>query len=135
MASLEDVRLIPRVRLADARGWLLKVIEGSEEGLPTRTGEVYVTLAHPGQVRGGHYHLEAAEWFTVIKGEADIRLTVPGGGETRALRLSAEQPATLFVPPGIAHAFRNASETEEMLLLAYASVAYDPGDTVPYTLE
>lgn len=132
MTLKERIRLIPRQRREDARGWLLKIIDGGEPGIPAHTGEAYVTLAHPGQKRGGHYHQRAHEWFTVLQGEAEVRLADPGTGERLTLRLRELEPVTLFVPAGVAHSFSNASNAEDLLLSAYASERYNPQDTVLY---
>lgn len=131
MNRLAEVTLIPRTRHADARGWLLKAIDGREPHLPAYTGEVYVTMAVPGQVRGNHYHRLASEWFTLLEGQALVVLADPATGERRELRLSASEPTTLFVPAGVAHVFVNPADSgTPMLLLAYADQLYDPSDTV-----
>ena len=64
MAKIEQVHVIQRRLITDDRGWFLKVITGTEEGIPSHTGEVYLTMGEPGQAKGGHYHPEAVEWFT-----------------------------------------------------------------------
>lgn len=129
--SLKDrIILIPRQRREDTRGWLLKILDGGELGIPAHPGEAYVTLAHPGQIRGGHYHRRTHEWFTVLAGQAEVRLADPGAGEQLILHLCASEPVTLFVPAGVAHSFGNGSATESLLLAAYASERYDPADTV-----
>lgn len=66
MAQIEKVHVIQRRLITDDRGWFLKVITGTEEGIPSHTGEVYLTMGEPGQAKGGHYHPEAVEWFTII---------------------------------------------------------------------
>lgn len=52
----------------------MKVITGTEEDIPSHTGEVYLTMGKPGQAKGGHYHPEAVEWFTIIEGSAILKL-------------------------------------------------------------
>lgn len=135
VSRLDQVALIPRVIKADARGWFLKVINGLEENLPSGTGEVYLTMAMPGHVRGNHYHKQTAEWFTVVSGKAHFKLYDPTTNKARELWLDAATPATIYVPAGIAHAFKNPAEAEEiMLLVAYADRIYDAEDTVPLKL-
>lgn len=53
MAQIDKVRIIQRRLISDDRGWFLKVITGTEEGIPSHTGEVYLTMGKPGQERGG----------------------------------------------------------------------------------
>jgi dTDP-4-dehydrorhamnose 3,5-epimerase-like enzyme len=130
--SLQNlIRLIPRKLLVDDRGWFLKVIEGTETGLPPFTGEVYLTMALPGQTRGGHYHKRANEWFTVVQGAAIVLLRNIETDEEMELKLNASEPLTLYVPPGIAHTFQNLrNATEPMILVAYSDQLYDPTDTI-----
>jgi quercetin dioxygenase-like cupin family protein len=49
--------------------------------------------------------------------------------------LHAAEPQTVFVPAGVAHAFKNPEDSDaELLLVAYADHPYDPTDTVQFTL-
>jgi dTDP-4-dehydrorhamnose 3,5-epimerase-like enzyme len=135
MARIDQLELIPRRLRADSRGWFLKVIDGKEPGLPQHTGEVYLTMANPGQVRGNHFHHKAREWFTVVMGRAEVLVRDPQTQEERSLTLDASVPHTLVVPPGLAHAFKNPENaTEPMLLVAYTDQLYDPADDVAVKL-
>jgi dTDP-4-dehydrorhamnose 3,5-epimerase-like enzyme len=129
MSLRNNIRIIARDRLVDDRGWFLKAINGREEGLPPRTGEVYFTSALPGQSRGGHYHLLATEWFTLLQGECRLRLRDTLTGEEMEIHLSADAPSTIMVPPGVAHIFENLTQ-DNFLLMAYSSELYDPSDTI-----
>lgn len=51
MSQIDKVRIIPRRLIADDRGWFLKAITGTEEDIPSHTGEVYLTMGKPGQHR------------------------------------------------------------------------------------
>src|SRR5207302_6514309 len=129
MNLFEQIKIIPRQLQPDVRGWFLKVIDGKEEHLPPQTGEVYLTLAEPGQVRGNHYHRRTAEWFTVVIGSAQLRLRDPATGETQELWLDAANPRTVYVPAGLAHAFKNPDTAAgQMLLIAYADRLYEADD-------
>lgn len=128
---LREVKLLPRRKIADARGWFLKAITGTEEGLPARTGEVYCTCGTRGQSKGGHWHPKAREWFTPICGKTEAVLADVKTGERMTIALDADAPATLFVPPGVAHVFRNAGD-DSFILLAYTDELYDPADTIAF---
>jgi UDP-2-acetamido-2,6-beta-L-arabino-hexul-4-ose reductase len=135
MSHLDEVAFISRIPRPDARGWFLKVIYGDEAHLPAGTGEIYVVTALPGQVRGNHYHPLASEWFTVISGAAQLYLCDVVTKEKQLHVLDAARPVTVYVPAGIAHAFKNLEDAAEPAwLLAYADRTYDPQDTVPYPL-
>ena len=131
MSRLDRVALIPRAFAADDRGWLLKVIDGREDNLPDRTGEIYLTLAFPGLVRGNHFHRLTSEWFTIVQGAALLILGDPETAERAEIRLSADNPQTVYIPAGVGHAFVNAADAPEpFLLVAYADHLYDPQDTI-----
>lgn len=135
MSLEEKIRLVPRELKSDERGWFLKVITGHEDNLPAQTGEVYLTLAYPGQVRGNHYHLRTNEWFTVVQGNAQVIILDPRTGNRQEWFLQAANPTSLYVPAGIAHAFINPKHSlEDLLLVAYADQQYDPEDTIPFVL-
>ena len=40
---IEQVKVLNRRLISDERGWFLKAINGTEEQLPTHTGEIYLT--------------------------------------------------------------------------------------------
>ncbi len=126
---------IPRRLVADERGAFIKCIDGKESDLPRFTGEVYICRAHPGQVRGNHYHHRATEWFTVVAGMAVLALQDPSTGERLDVPMDASRPETVRVPPGLAHVFLNpADSNRELVLVAYTDVLYDPADTIPHTV-
>ena len=133
--KLEDkIAIIERKKLSDSRGWFLKAITGKETGLPAYTGEIYLTCASGfGQVRGNHYHHKAKEWFTLLEGDAELKLMDMETKEIMTIMLSSDNPKTVVVPPAVAHAFLNTAE-KHFLLLAYTDELYDPQDTIPYSL-
>ena len=134
MLLADKITVITRKKLGDTRGWFMKVIDGNESGLPSHTGEIYLTYASRlDQVRGDHYHDRATEWFTLLQGQADLKLMDMDSKETIIIKLSADEPKTIVIPPNVAHAFINTKE-EPFLLLAYTDVLYDPVDTIPTEL-
>ena len=136
MSLSERITLIPRRMIADERGWFLKVVDGGETGIPDHTGEVYLTMAVPGQARGNHYHPLTDEWFTIVAGRALLLVADPVSGERAEFWLDAAEPRTVHMPAGIAHVFVNPVDAEsDFLLIAYAANRHDPADTVPFRVE
>lgn len=133
MKLKDKIKVIPRRLVRDDRGWFLKAITGTEENIPSHTGEVYVTMGKGGQTKGGHYHPKAVEWFTIIKGKALLKLKDMTTQETLYMPVAFEDPVTVFVPNNIAHAFENEGE-EDFILLAYTDCLYDPVDTIAVDL-
>lgn len=126
------IEIIDRKYIVDDRGWFLKTLTGKEDGLPQYTGEIYVTSAKPGFNKGGHFHLIATEWFTLIKGRATLLLVDIESGDKISMSLDSAIPQTVVVSPGIAHCFENDSDSEDYVLLAYTDLHYTPQDTIPY---
>ena len=134
MSQIDKVRIIPRRLIADNRGWFLKVITGTEEYIPSHTGEVYLTMGKPGQAKGGHYHPEAVEWFTIIEGSAILKLEDMETHDRRDIEMPFEKAQTVFIPNNVAHIVVNNSD-KDFILLAYTDKLYDPADTIAYQID
>lgn len=126
----EKIGSIKRNLLQDSRGSFLKVINGNEADNPFNC-EVYITSAKPGESKGGHYHLKAREWFTLIKGKAILTVIDIKTNEKSEISLSETNPETIYIPPGIAHNFFNVGDCD-FILIAYTNVEYDPSDTINF---
>lgn len=134
MSQIDKVRIIPRRLIADDRGWFLKAITGTEEDIPSHTGEVYLTMGKPGQAKGGHYHPEAVEWFTIIEGSAILKLEDMETHERRDIEMPFEKAQTVFIPNNVAHIVVNNSD-KDFILLVYTDKLYDPADTIAYQID
>lgn len=134
MAQIDKVKIINRKLIADDRGWFLKAITGTEEGIPSCTGEVYLTMAKPGQAKGGHYHPVAVEWFTIIEGSAMLKLEDMETHETCEIELSLDKAITVFIPNNVAHIVVNNGD-KDFILLAYTDKLYNPKDTIAHKFE
>ncbi|MEO6837743.1 MAG: WxcM-like domain-containing protein [Ginsengibacter sp.] len=121
---------IKRNLIDDTRGWFLKIINGNEADNPFGC-EVYVTSAKPHESKGGHYHLQAREWFTLIKGDALLTIIDTNTNERSEISLSGSNPETIFIPPGIAHNFFNVGNCD-FILIVYTDVKYFLSDTIAF---
>lgn len=131
---IEKVRIIERKLIKDERGWFLKAITGTEEDIPSHTGEVYLTMGKAGQSKGGHYHPQAVEWFTLIEGTAILKLEDVMTHERKDIEMSLEKSITVFIPNNVAHIVENNGDSD-FILLAYTDKLYDPKDTIAYTIK
>lgn len=134
MSQIDKVEIIQRRLISDDRGWFLKAITGTESHLPSHTGEVYLTMGKPGQTKGGHYHPQAVEWFTLIQGEAVLKLEDMLTHERREIEMSLEKAITVFIPNNVAHIVVNSCD-KDFILLAYTDRLYDPSDTIPSDIK
>jgi dTDP-4-dehydrorhamnose 3,5-epimerase-like enzyme len=128
------IKIIPREKIQDSRGWFLKIINGHEEHLPQFTGEIYIISANPGETKGEHYHLKANEWFLLIKGKCRLKLCDTIDNEYFEIILEDSLPRTIFIPAKIAHSFENKSG-EDFMLIAYTDRLYDPSDTIAFSIN
>jgi hypothetical protein len=134
MSQIEQIYIIKRRLIADERGWFLKAITGTEKYIPSHTGEIYLTMCKPGQTKGGHYHPEAVEWFTLIQGSAILKLEDVETHERKDIEISLEKAITVFIPNNVAHTVVNNSD-KDFILLAYTDKLYNPKDTIAYAIE
>jgi dTDP-4-dehydrorhamnose 3,5-epimerase-like enzyme len=132
--GLEGIRILSQNRPEDSRGFLQKILTASQIGGRLPQGELYVTAARPGEVKGNHFHRRMGEWFAVVQGEALLHVVDPVTGERRTLGLSAVEPSTVFVPAGIAHAISNPG-SEMMICVAAAEREHDATDVYPYEVS
>lgn len=130
MSNLEKIYAVKRNILHDSRGWFLKVIDGEEDQNPFEC-EVYITSANPGESKGGHYHLKAHEWFTLLKGKALLTMIEVETNEKTEFALDATEPRTIYIPPGVAHRFYNSGDADFMLI-AFTNLKYEPADTIVF---
>lgn len=129
MKLSDRIKIIERKFIKDERGWFLKLIDGKEDNLPAYTGEIYLTMALPGESKGGHYHNCANEWFTLIDGECMVQLADINSQQTMEFVITAGDAKTIYVPNGIAHNFKNIGSTN-FILHAYTDQLYKPEDTI-----
>lgn len=134
MAQIDKVHIIQRRLITDERGWFMKAITGTELGIPSHTGEVYLTMGKPGQAKGGHYHPEAVEWFTIIEGNAVLKLEDIETHKRIDIEMSLEKAITVYIPNNVAHVVVNNSD-KDFILLAYTNLLYNPQDTITYKIE
>lgn len=134
MAQIDKVHIIQRRLITDERGWFMKAITGTELGIPSHTGEVYLTMGKPGQAKGGHYHPKAVEWFTIIEGNAVLKLEDIETHKRIDIEMSLEKAITVYIPNNVAHVVVNNSD-KDFILLAYTNLLYNPQDTITYKIE
>lgn len=133
---LASLKLIERIRLGDARGFLSRLFcveELSVAGWNRPVVQINHTYtARCGTVRGMHFqrppHAEL-KLVSCLRGEVwDVAVDVRAGSNTflrwHAERLSGENGLALLIPEGFAHGFQSLTDNVELLYCH--SVAYTP---------
>ena len=59
--------------IADERGWLMEMLRNDDD-LFLGFGQVYMTAAYPGVVKGWHYHKKQVDNFVCVKGMMKVVL-------------------------------------------------------------
>ena len=133
---IPGVEVVQLNRFCDDRGWLLKVLMRDQIAGDAPFGEIYVTVAEPGVIKGQHYHRECTEWFCVVSGQANLLLVDLASGERQIIAMGEGNMVRVKVPPLVVHGIQNTG-TELTYLLAYADQPYDYNrpDTVPVSMD
>lgn len=117
---IEGVAVKPLKPIADDRGFLMEILR-SDDPLFDRFGQCYVTVVHPGIVKGWHYHKKQVDHFCCLRGTAKVvlfdgRETSKTYQEVNEFILSLESPLLVKIPPHVFHGFAAAGEEEAMIL-------------------
>ncbi|AUM67770.1 dTDP-4-dehydrorhamnose 3,5-epimerase [Pseudomonas fluorescens] len=152
---LPEVLIIEPKVFGDDRGFFYESFNARAFAEATGSSLQFVQDNHSrstrGVLRGLHYQIEQPQGklVRVTAGEVldvavDIRRSSPGFGQWVSMRLSAQLPRQLWIPPGFAHGFVVLSESADFLYKTtdyYASSAErcirwdDPQLAIDWELE
>jgi len=109
------LRVIP-----DERGRLMEILRADDEVFQ-QFGQVYMTTAYPGVVKGWHYHQKQADNFAVVKGMiklvlCDRREGSPTRGEVNEFFLGEHNPQLVQIPPLVLHGFKCTGAEEAIVI-------------------
>lgn len=111
----------------DERGWLSEILK--KDHLKNKEfGQIFITVAKPGKVKGNHYHKRKEEWFCVIKGEGKLLMEDINTKEKKEIEMGKKNLVAVQFLPNIAHSIKNIGE-EDMYLLVYVSEVFNEDDT------
>jgi len=125
---MKDIRVDDLDRKSDERGWLIEVLGGKSLDASHEFGQIHVSVAYPGKVRGNHYHTRKLEWFNVPMGKGLLRLKDLKTGEEKDIIMGEGDLRTVHIPLGVIHAIKNIGETD-MVLIVYANESFGPDDS------
>lgn len=104
----------------DDRGRLFEILRRDDPEFQC-FGQVYVTTAKPGVVKGWHLHRLQTDHFCLIEGCArfalyDDRADSPTKGQIDEILCDGAQPQLIVIPPLVYHGFKNVGECEVVCL-------------------
>lgn len=120
--DIDGVVLRPIAKHSDTRGWLAEIFRSDEIDGDHMPVMGYISVTHPGMVRGPHEHLVQTDTFGFLgPGNFavvlwDNRRDSPTYGRTLTLTAGEDCPMIICIPPGIVHGYRNVSNTDAWLV-------------------
>ncbi|OPY87615.1 MAG: dTDP-4-dehydrorhamnose 3,5-epimerase [Smithella sp. PtaU1.Bin162] len=106
--------------IADERGRLMEILR-SDDNFFDKFGQVYMTTAYPGCVKGWHYHKKQSDNMAVVKGMMkivlyDSRKESVTFGEINEIFAGIHNPVLVHIPPFVYHGFKCISEDEAIVI-------------------
>ena len=108
---IKKLKVIP-----DERGRLMEILRRDDE-MFAGFGQVYMTTANPGVVKGWHYHKKQCDNMTVVKGMMkivlyDSRENSSTCGKVNEFFVGEHNPLLVHIPPYVYHGFKCVSIEE-----------------------
>lgn len=112
---VKKLRVIP-----DERGRLMEILRSDDELFET-FGQVYMTTAYPGVVKGWHYHKVQSDNMSCIKGMMkivlyDARKDSKTYKEVNEFFAGEHNPILIHIPPYVYHGFKCISPEEAIVI-------------------
>jgi dTDP-4-dehydrorhamnose 3,5-epimerase len=117
---IEGVKVKKLKVIADERGRLMEILR-SDDDVFQRFGQVYMTTAYPGVVKGWHYHKKQSDNMAVLKGMMkivlyDARKGSKTFGEVNEFFAGEHNPVLIHIPPYVYHGFKCISAEEALVV-------------------
>jgi dTDP-4-dehydrorhamnose 3,5-epimerase len=104
----------------DERGRLAELLRADDK-IFIKFGQVYMTTAYPGAVKGWHYHKKQYDYFSCVKGMIklvlyDSRDDSKTKGEINEFFIGVHNPLLIRIPPNVYHGFKGISDEEAIVV-------------------
>jgi len=135
---IKDVETKKLKLIPDERGRLMEILRSDEE-IFQRFGQVYMTTANPGVVKGWHYHKKQDDYFTCISGVMrlalyDAREDSPTYKEVNDFTISLDAPMLVRIPRLVYHGFKSVGD-KEAVVINVPTLPYNPADPDEYRVD
>ncbi|HOW58031.1 MAG TPA: dTDP-4-dehydrorhamnose 3,5-epimerase family protein [Smithellaceae bacterium] len=106
--------------IADERGRLMEIMR-ADETFFQKFGQVYMTTAYPGVVKGWHYHKKQSDNMAVVQGMMKIvlydgRKESATFGQINEIFAGIHNPVLVHIPPLVFHGFKCISDEEAIVI-------------------
>lgn len=113
--TVKNLKVLP-----DERGRVMEILR-RDDPFFSGFGQVYLTTAYPGVVKGWHYHKKQTDNMTVVKGMMkivlyDSRKLSPTKGEINEFFAGEHNLILIQIPPLVYHGFKCISVEEALVI-------------------
>jgi dTDP-4-dehydrorhamnose 3,5-epimerase len=131
--EVKRLKVIP-----DERGRLMEILR-SDDPIFKKFGQLYMTTAYPGVVKGWHYHKVQWDHFAVVKGMLKLVLVDQREGsetkdEINEFFLGEHNPILVSVPPLVLHGFKGV-DVGETIVVNCPTEVYHYNDPDEYRMD
>jgi len=119
---IDGVAIRPLKKFVDERGWLSELFRHDELDGEFHPAMTYVSVTEPGVTRGPHEHVDQADLFCFI-GPSNFKIRLwdnredsPTYRNVTTAFVGADNPASVLVPKGVVHAYRNVGSVGGMVI-------------------
>lgn len=119
---VEGIVIKPLRKFVDDRGWLSELFRHDELEPAFHPAMSYLSVTEPGITRGPHEHVDQADLFCFI-GPSNFKVRVWDNRPESAtynrmmtVFAGADYPASVLIPPGIVHAYKNVGSVPGMVI-------------------
>lgn len=125
---IDGVKIKKLSMFPDERGRLMEILRADDD-LFIKFGQLYMTTAYPGVVKGWHYHKIQTDNFVVVKGMMKVvlydgRTDSATLGEINEFFMGVHNPLLLQIPPYVFHGFKCISEEDAIVINCPTEVYY-----------
>ncbi|HEV2296987.1 MAG TPA: dTDP-4-dehydrorhamnose 3,5-epimerase family protein [Candidatus Acidoferrales bacterium] len=117
---IDGVRVKQLKMICDERGRLMEILRADDQEF-IKFGQLYMTTAYPGVVKGWHYHKKQIDSFATVRGMIklvlyDAREKSKTHKQVNEFFLGEHNPILVQIPNFVYHGFKCVSETEAIVI-------------------
>jgi UDP-2-acetamido-2,6-beta-L-arabino-hexul-4-ose reductase len=109
----------PLLSHVDNRGSFTEILKTHQYG------QISVNVAHPGIVKGNHYHMSKNEKYLVVSGTCEIKLRKIDSQDVIKYVCSSSSLRVVDIPPGYTHSIKNIGDSDSVTIM-WANEEFDP---------
>ena len=120
--QIAGVEIRPIKKYTDERGWLAEVFREDEIEKSILPVMSYLSVTHPGIIRGPHEHVAQTDYFCFL-GPSNFKVTLWDNREKSLtfrnklqVIVGEDAPTVVIIPEGVVHAYQNVGEKEGLVI-------------------